>query len=607
MRKLLKFIHDYVVNKFREGLISPKIMNGNRKTSSFESMKHFLTIICLVINCSLHFSTELHTQKNQAREGDPEAAYQLGLHYSGESSNEQNWDYAVYWFYHAALKGHQKAQMALSLLMKKGVGLPINEEESRRWLNKAAHSGFAPAQVRVAESLERGDGRPQDLKQAVEWYTQAADQGDPEAQTVLCRFYEIGEGVPQDRETAIRLCRIAAMNDYASAQYHLGRLYLERFKDPGDFQEALMWMHKASDQGHQDAQTHLATFYREGIGVQRDYTTAKHLLQAAASQGNARAAQELSDLILNYGPQTATSSREAFDWLKVAADAGSSQAATQLANQYRNGTRADLNMAYAAEWANLATELKPIASLQPSPGEIYKSMGTRQKRAFKKRLENSKPHENPSSLETQFKETDAHYTQARDLREQIVKVNNLLGELKKKGGFFQLQAFRNQILLAKTAFQTSQDDLGLHLLRALETEVLDFIGEGVAKITRRIQVPESMMTYSEMQNLHKIWTGEMKATVDQTRDGFKVLLEIAQTFFLGERYRSAMRFARSCLPADESEIKSIFWDQDHALNKNSKSLLGHPLESPRLASEVQAFIKELEKVQPLNLKATSAY
>ena len=130
-------------------------------------MKHFLIIIFLTINYSLVFGSKLQIQKNQAREGDSESAYQLGLHYSGETSTELNWDYAVYWFYHAALKGHQKAQMALSLLMKKGVGLPMNEEESRRWLNKAADSGFTPAQVRIAEALERGDGRPQDLKKEI--------------------------------------------------------------------------------------------------------------------------------------------------------------------------------------------------------------------------------------------------------------------------------------------------------------------------------------------------------------------------------------------------------------------------------------------------------
>ena len=128
------------------------------------------------------------------------------------------------------------------------------------------------------------------------------------------------------------------MNNYPSAQYHLGRLYLERFKDPGDFKEALKWMHKAADLGHLDAQTHLATFYREGIGVKRDYITAKHLLTEAATQGSARAAQDLSNLILDYGPQTAESSREAFTWLKVSADAGNSIAASQLAKD-RKSTR----------------------------------------------------------------------------------------------------------------------------------------------------------------------------------------------------------------------------------------------------------------------------
>lgn len=571
------------------------------------SMKILVLILTLFFWISASFGYEVDSLKAKARDGDADSAYQLGLHYSGESSHEQNWDYAVYWFYHASLKGHQKAQVALSLLMKQGLGLPKNEEESRRWLNKAANSGFTPAQVRIAEALERGDGTPQDMKKAITWYTQAAEKGDPEAQTVLCRFYELGEGVEKDLPTAMRLCRIAAVNGYPSAQYHLGRLYLERFRDPGDFKKSLNWMHKAADQGYLDAQTHLATFYKEGIGVKRDYATAKHLLMDAAAQGDARAAHELGNLILSYGPQTVQSNKEAYDWLQISAEAGNSNSAAQLSQHFRKGGRIQQNQALAADWSLRAKSLQPANTPAPTPREILADMGTRSKRALIKEMEPPKSTQEVEPLQEEYLQHLSGYEKTQQLRAQILKVHKLLSGLKKKGGFFALQAFRNQSLLAKTCFHTGQDDLGLHLLRSLEPEVQKFIDQNSALMALRMQVPESSMTPREMEYLHDIWTQELGLYRDQTLDALKVLLGIARIFYESERYRSALRITKACIPDEETRIHRVFWDEDYYLNRVSRELVGRPIEPPYFYDEVQALMEEILLVHPLSYKASSSY
>ncbi|MBT3784667.1 sel1 repeat family protein, partial [bacterium] len=347
----------------------------------------FIFLLLFFLPSTPLFSSPVNSLKESARNGDAQAAYELGLYYSDETSAEQNWDYAVYWFFHASLKGHQKSQVALSLLMKQGLGLPKNEEESNRWLEKAANSGFTPAQVRVAENFERGHGTLRDVKKAIDWYTSAADRGDPNAQTTLCRFYELGEGVEKDLGTAMKLCRIAATNGFAPAQYHLGRLYLERFRDPDDFKMAIHWLHQSAEQGFLDAQTHLATFYREGIGVKRDYNVAKHLLTEAAGSGNARAAYELGNLILDYGSQDAQSSKEAFAWLEIAAEGGHSNASRKLAGLYKRGGRVMQNPVLAADWRRHGEQLEPSNPLTPTPAAIVRELGPRATRALIKKME----------------------------------------------------------------------------------------------------------------------------------------------------------------------------------------------------------------------------
>ena len=137
--------------------------------------------------------------------------------------------------------------------------LARSEGESRiDHLRRMAESGDASSQVSLGWMLRRGDGVPVDDDQAVLWYRKAAEQGDPDGLDSLGWMYETGRGVPQDDLLAISLYRLSAAKGHGQAMWNLGRL-LEagRGVPRADPVEGLAWIMVAASGGHRWAREHL--------------------------------------------------------------------------------------------------------------------------------------------------------------------------------------------------------------------------------------------------------------------------------------------------------------------------------------------------------------
>ena len=124
----------------------------------------------------------------------------------------------------AARQGHPEAEYNLGLMYLKGLGVPKDPEEAFRWLYDAAEKGFADAQFQVGLMREKGVGVHQDYAQAEVWYALAADRGESEAEMGLGTLYEQGHGVKKDLARAVSWYRKAADQGMPEAQYHLGML-----------------------------------------------------------------------------------------------------------------------------------------------------------------------------------------------------------------------------------------------------------------------------------------------------------------------------------------------------------------------------------------------
>lgn len=197
----------------------------------------------------------------QARQGDTQAQYWLGVHYeAGLCGLCKDDPLAVVWFKKAAEAGMAEARFALGRRCFFGVGVPQDLTQGAYWMHLAAQQGHAEAQYRFAGCLEDGLGVTEDKAAAVYWYRKSAELGYPQAQNMLGIFYINGTGVPRDAHTASIWFQRAAAQGYATAQFNLARNYEMGEGVDRNREKALYWYQKAARQGDADAQSRLEAF-----------------------------------------------------------------------------------------------------------------------------------------------------------------------------------------------------------------------------------------------------------------------------------------------------------------------------------------------------------
>lgn len=204
---------------------------------------------------------ELQHQLAQARRGNADAQFRVGLAFETGTLLERDAQQAVNWYLEAAKRGQADAQFHLGKLFHSGApGVPRQLESAVTLYRAAAKRGHAEAQNWLGYAHQHGHGVPVDYGLALSWYENAAEQGLAEAQTNLGLLYLTGQGVEQDQATAAR------------------------------------WFERAAVQGNAVAMNNLAGLYETGWGVERDEEQAHTLYRDAALTGNELALENLRRL-----------------------------------------------------------------------------------------------------------------------------------------------------------------------------------------------------------------------------------------------------------------------------------------------------------------------
>lgn len=125
-------------------------------------------------------AAQVDANMRDARAGDAEAQYQVGIAYLRGWGIAKDPVAATTWLREAADQGHARAQYTLAELYESGEGVPPSIPKARAWLAKAAQQGFAPAQVRLA-ALILDSGEPSAGVEALAWLEIAAVSGDATA------------------------------------------------------------------------------------------------------------------------------------------------------------------------------------------------------------------------------------------------------------------------------------------------------------------------------------------------------------------------------------------------------------------------------------------
>lgn len=134
-----------------------------------------------------------------ARQGNADAAFNLGQAYRLGRGVQVNLAEAQGWLERAARKDHRDAQTTLGLLLFQNG----NRTAGLRWLRQAADGGDARAQLVYGTALFNGDGVPRDPALAHVYVKRAADQGLAAAKSTLDELDEML--TPEEKSRAVAL------------------------------------------------------------------------------------------------------------------------------------------------------------------------------------------------------------------------------------------------------------------------------------------------------------------------------------------------------------------------------------------------------------------
>lgn len=199
------------------------------------------------------------------------------------------------------------------------------EFQDKPWAQSLLGSKY----VRSSESEEQ-------VSKGLELLEAAAKQGEPTAQYELATIYAEGLGVPRDLNAAMFWAGKAADQGNREAQFSAGRVLIES-GDPTAKARGLDYLTRAAEAGHSTAVLFLATAVGNGqFGLTKDEARAKTLLKPLAEKGNADCQFVLAALY-QHGETFADRRKDAWIWLKRAADQGHSKAQEILQAEKKAG------------------------------------------------------------------------------------------------------------------------------------------------------------------------------------------------------------------------------------------------------------------------------
>jgi uncharacterized protein len=219
--------------------------------------------------------------RKAAEQGHAEAQLSLSSLYLRGVGVEHSWVESANWVRKAAENGNLRAMFGMGHLYRDGQGVQQDPVESLRWFERAAEQGYACAQLQLWQMYSDGDVVKQDQPEATKWFSLACAQNDSDAQCMLAGLYIEGKRVPRDYKAAIKWLRMAAEQGDAEAQYQLGNLLngqyggsiledIHEFMDIRDPDESIKWLRRAKDQGHRYASFALQAAYKLGQATPRE-------------------------------------------------------------------------------------------------------------------------------------------------------------------------------------------------------------------------------------------------------------------------------------------------------------------------------------------------
>jgi TPR repeat protein/CII-binding regulator of phage lambda lysogenization HflD len=120
-----------------------------------------------------------------ARQGVPNAAYNLGVLYHQGLGVTQNLETALGWYEAATIMNHPEAAYNLGIAHIEGIGVDYNAERAAQNFETAANAGVTEAAYNLGLIYENGLLGQSQPDEALMWYKIASDANNPEAGAAL--------------------------------------------------------------------------------------------------------------------------------------------------------------------------------------------------------------------------------------------------------------------------------------------------------------------------------------------------------------------------------------------------------------------------------------
>lgn len=318
-----------------------------------------------------------------AREGLPEAEYQMGLCLWNAWGTSLSWQQARQWLTSAADHGHPKAMLWLAKMHHYAIGGEQNTMQALTLYTAAAEAGDGCAAKTLGKVYHTGELGVVDEERSREWYARAFEQlqqqafehDDTDAMVALADSYLDGEGVDRNYELCFEWASRAAAMFNSKAINLLALCYDDGFGVAKDVEKSREMKRQAADLDCRMAQNNMAGLCSE-LGLADEERSYR---MKAANGGNAMALGVLAAVYDSGLDPYPLDKRQAEMWYAKAIEAGSLDAIYNYGVRLENDDNAtDDDRAHATEYYKRAAMLDYYPAFVALGNQYYAGSGVQE-------------------------------------------------------------------------------------------------------------------------------------------------------------------------------------------------------------------------------------
>ncbi|MEE2924894.1 MAG: tetratricopeptide repeat protein [bacterium] len=231
---------------------------------------------------------------NLQLKGEGAAGYSIYQYfYNGAPQREQNPDLAMSYLVSAARLNHPRSLDRLAWHFETGKNINRNLETAYSLYLKAAELGFTRSLVNLGRWLISGEGISQDTEAAFQLFYQASLMGSPDAQFELAHMYKLGISVSKNIDKYRTHLRRAASGGHVGAILEISRNHLEGRFEQKNIHKALQWMKTQEGNPRIDMMRSMLLMSRPEYKYNKE---GLELLRLLSRSGHAPASKFISEL-----------------------------------------------------------------------------------------------------------------------------------------------------------------------------------------------------------------------------------------------------------------------------------------------------------------------